>query len=307
MRVRMSLAAVAVATVLGSGSVYAQEGPQTVRVVVREDVKSAGTPLTKDTINLKVGGHDVPVQGLRPLMQNGATPVEVAVLIDDGLRGSFSNQISDIRSFVQGLSTAGASVAVGYMQNGRVLFASNAFSRDPDTATQALRLPMAGAGINGSPYFCLQDALKRWPSRSGAQRIVLMITNGIDAYNGPAVPQNQDSPYVQTAIRDAQRAGVPVYSIYYGRFDVHQGFGSFSGQSYLGQVADETGAETFNQGSLNPPSIAPFLKDFDRDLHESYLLTFQAGSKNDMEQLKIKSTAGAKLHVQQQVAITSTR
>lgn len=302
MRVRLGVAAVLLATAVSSGSTYAQEGPQAVRVVVREDTKSAATPLTKDTIRLTVGGHDAPVQSIRPLMQAGAAPAEVAVLIDDGLRGSFNTQINDIRSFVQGIAASGASVAIGYMQNGRVLFASNAFSRDPDTATQALRLPMAGGGINGSPYFCLQDAIKRWPSHTGAQRVVLMITNGIDAYNGPAVPQNQDSPYVQEAIRDAQRAAVPVYSIYYGRFDVHAGFGSFSGQSYLGQVADATGAETFNQGSLNPPSIAPFLKDFDRDLRESYLLTFEAGAKKELQELKIKSSAGAKLHVQQVVA-----
>lgn len=293
-----SVIAVAALAVSSIGFTHAQEGPQTVRVVVRADGKNAEVPLTADSLRVSFNGHDVPVQGVRSLMQSGNAPVEVAVLIDDGLRGNFGIQIADVRKFVQGIAGSGASVAIGYMQNGRVLFAQSAFSSDPDTVDKNLRLPMSGAGISGSPYFCLQDAIKHWPSRSGAQRIVLMITSGIDLYNGPPVPLNQNSPYVQEAIRDAQRAGVPVYSIYYGRFDYHPGVGSLSGQSYLGQVADETGAESFNQGSLNPPSIGPYLKQFDRDLRQSYVLTFQAGVRKDLAQLKVKSTAGVKLRVQ---------
>ena len=297
MHVRSVIAAAAF-VVTSIGSTYAQEGPQTVRVIVRADGKNAETPLTADSLRVSFNGHDVPTQAVRPLMQSSNTPVEVAVLIDDGLRGNFGIQVAEVRKFVQGIAGSGASVAIGYMQNGRVLFAQSAFSNDPDTVVRNLRLPMAGAGISGSPYFCLQDAIKHWPSRSGAARVVLMITSGLDLYNGPPVPQNQNSPYVQEAIRDAQRAGVPVYSIYYGRFDYHPGVGSFSGQSYLGQVADETGAESFNQGSLNPPSIGPYLKQFDRDLRQSYVLTFQAGARKDLEQLKVKSTAGVKLRVQ---------
>ena len=91
-----------------------------------------------------------------------------------------------------------------------------------------------------------------------------------------------------------------MYSIYYGRFDNHPGFASFSGQSYLGDFADSTGANMFNQGSLNPPTISPVLKQFEKNLNESWLLSFQTGTRK-FEQLRVSAAKGTKLHVQRMV------
>ncbi len=84
--------------------------------------------------------------------------------------------------------------------------------------------------MSASPYLCLSDFSKHWPGApsnaavDGAvapapaqhkARFVLMISNGVDPYNGSTSVMNQDSPYVSASVKDAQRAGVAVYSIYF--------------------------------------------------------------------------------------------
>ena len=295
MLARLRFACAALAVLGAAVPSHGQEGPYNVQVVVRTQSKGQPAPLQPSDVKVQFNGKVVPIQKLEPLMNSHAKPVQVAILIDDGLRGSFATQLGDIRSFVGELVSEKAMVGVAYMRNGRADFGHGRFTSDPEVVEKQLRLPIASGGVSGSPYFCLQDLLKNWPGNYSGPRAVLMITNGLDLYNGAPTPDNQSSPYVQSAIQDAQKAGVPVYSIYYGRFDVHPGYGSFSGQSYLGNLADETGAETFNQGSLNPPSIAPYLKQFEKSLNESWMLQFQTGSRK-LSQLKVQGQKGTKLY-----------
>lgn len=297
MLARLRFACTVFALLFAAFSSHAQEGPYDVRVVLRAESKGETTPLQPADLRVQFAGKKVPVQRLEPLLANRSKPVQVAILIDDGLRGSFGNQVDEIRRFAADLVAEHVTVGVAYMQNGRAVFGNGGFTSDPEVVAKQLRLSQGGAGISASPYFCLQDLIKNWPGDKTGPRVVLMITNGIDLYNGAPTPNNQYSPYVQSAIQDAQRAGVPVYSIYYGRFDNHPGFASFSGQSYLGDLADSTGANMFNQGSLNPPSISPFLKQFEKNLNESWLLSFQTGTRK-FEQLRVSGAKGIKLHVQ---------
>lgn len=107
---------------------------------------------------------------------------------------------------------------------------------------------------------------------------------------------NQDSPYVMAAQNDAQRAGVPVYSIYYGNAGFHGGRGSFSGQSYLAQVAEATGGQLFNQGPITPVSLAPYLANFRRAIEESYTISFMASANhergNTLDRIKVRTSQG---------------
>ena len=63
-----------------------------------------------------------------------------------------------------------------------------------------------------------------------------MITNGVDPYNGSTSVMNQDSPYVDAAVADAQRAGVAVYAIYFGDAGIRGASADNSGQNYLAQL-----------------------------------------------------------------------
>ena len=117
-----------------------------------------------------------------------------------------------------------------------------------------------------------------------------MITNGVDPYNGSTSITNQDSPYVNTAILDAQRAGVPVYSIYFTDAGF-RGRGTFSGQSYLSQVAENTGGISYYLGTGNPVSLAPFLNQFKGALAETYIATFPVEANKKTVSLKIATSA----------------
>jgi hypothetical protein len=276
------------------------EGPQPVSIIVRAESKDAASTLQPSDLKVEFNGKPVAISSLQALGVGNKPGVhtEVALLIDDGLRGNFGNQLNDIEKFVQNSASPNTAVGVGYMRNGGVDFPEG-FSTEPEKEIKAIRLPLSMAGVDGSPYFCLQDLLKKWPAHPGVARVVLMITSGIDRYNGSVNPMNQDSPYVAQAVTDAQRAGVPVYSIYYGRREVNGQFSSFSGQSYLSQVAEGTGGDTLNGGTINPVSLEPYFRRFGDELRESYLVTFQTGATK-LERLKVSAnTKGIKIHAPQ--------
>jgi hypothetical protein len=288
-----------------------QEGPAPTQALVAFDSKAPVSPTAKD-VTIKVDNRPSNLLNLAHVPPNGA---QVALLIDDGLRTSIGGDLNNLRSFITSLPQ-GTEVFVGFMQNGRVAPANDVpgFTADRAAAAQTLRLPMGLPGASASPYFCLSDFVKNWPpgaeNQSGPQsqrfthkaRIVLMITNGVDPYNGSTSITNQDSPYVATAITDAQRAGVPVYSIYYSDAGFRGGRGSFSGQSYLLQVAQATGGTAYYQGTGSPVSLAPFLKQFQNALAETYVATFPVDANKKMVSLKVSTTIPkTKVNAPQQV------
>ncbi len=276
------------------------EGPVPTTALITVQSKS-GAPLDPSQLKLQINRHDAPITSVTQVTPAAA---QVAILIDDGLRFTFSSQLDDFDQFINQLP-AGTKVMVGYMQNG-VVRAAGGFSTDHAAVAQQLRIPMSMAGVDASPYFCLSEFVKQWPSNQPGARFVLLITNGIDPYNGSTSIMNQDSPYVQTAQEDAQRAGVAVYSIYYGQSYPRGARGSFSGQSYLAQVAEATGGDSFYQGTITPPSLAPYLREFIKSIAESYTVRFNvssAGAKRDtLTQIKLTTKQpGVKIHAPQNV------
>ncbi len=272
-----------------SSCLLAQENSIPTQALVTVDSKDAPM-LTASQITLDVNGRKQPPTSLAAVTPAGA---QIALLIDDGLRESVGRELSTLKSFVNGLPQ-GTEVFVGYMSNGRIQQESP-FTTEHASAAATVRLPLGAGGVSASPYFCLSDFVKRWPREGSADgggqakaRFVLMITNGVDLYNGSTSPLNQDSPYVQAAVTDAQRAGVSVYSIYYGGAGIRGGQASFSGQSYLAQVSEGTGGRAYYEGTGNPVSMAPFLQEFQHDIAETYIASFPASGK-DLVQLRVKS------------------
>jgi hypothetical protein len=234
-------------------------------------------------------GTDVPDIGRRDVMvyegherdavtdwvpaQGDNAALELFVLLDDGSGFSVGTQLESLRQFItsQPVSTK---VAVAYMQNGTAKVQQN-LTGDHVLAAQSLRLPAGASGINGSPYFSLSDLIKRWPE-SSARREVLMVSDGIDRYNGSGDP---DDPYLSAAIDDAQRAGIMVYAIYtpgVGHFS-HSYWRTYRGQIYLSRLTEETGGESYSVGFTGPPvSFDPYLEDVEHHLAHQYMLTFAA-------------------------------
>lgn len=285
-------AALAFAAVPLAAQEIPTEGPVPTTALISAASKN-NVPLDAGQLKLQVNGHDAAISSVTPIVPSRA---EIAILIDDGLRGSFGLQIKDLQNFIDQLP-AGTPVFVGYMENGDVRVAQP-FTTDHMAAIHAIRVPMSAPGISASPYFCLSDFVKHWPSDHRAPRFVLMLTNGVDPYNGSTSILNQDSPYVQAAQDDAQRAGVAVYSIFYNDAGIRRG--NFSGQSYLQQVASATGGQLLS-GGLTPVDLAPYLRDFHKYIAESYTVNFLASSTrekgNTLVPIKVKtSQQGVKIY-----------
>ena len=196
--------------------------------------------------------------------------MEFFVLIDDGASVSLGSQLEDIRQFILAQPSTTA-VGVAYMQNGVAQLVQN-LTTDHAQAAKTVRLPQSILGADSSPYFSLQDLIKRWPQGT-VRREVCMITDGVDWFGGTS----SDDPYVSEAINDAQRAGVIVYGIYMpgNGHEAHSYWRWYWGQQYLSQLADETGGESYYIGFTGAPvSFAPYFDDINHKLGNQYWLGF---------------------------------
>jgi hypothetical protein len=276
------------------------------QTVVTVMPKSGAQPATvaESQLQASIDGKRAQISGFTPLTGE-RSGLQMVVLIDNSARAAVTLQFNDLKGFIKNLPE-GAQVGVAYMQNGRAVIAQN-ITADHNLAANALRIPNGMPGDNGSPYFCLSDLVKNWPSGATTdRREVLMITDGVDLYYGRGY--NPDDPYVQAAIADAQKAGVLVHSIFYrdtGRFDRGQ-WTEAGAQNYLQQVSDATGGRAYWQGFGNPVSFAPFLDDLQRRLANQYELGLLVNPKNkaSLQPLKLKATApGVKVEAPQMVVV----
>lgn len=194
--------------------------------------------------------------------------LELFVLIDDASNWTLGSQLTDLRHFIN-TQPASTAIGIGYMRNGTV-FTAEELTKDHGRAAKALRLPV---GASSSPYLSLSELIKQWPE-STARREVLMVTSGTDPLGGDGVI----NPYLDTAIEDAQRAGIVVYAIYTPStgHEAHSYWRMYWGQNYLAELADDTGGEAYMLGFGAPVSIGPYLADITEHLTHQYRLTFLA-------------------------------
>jgi len=269
---------------LGQGSV--------VVTVVPDHSKEQSVNVTQQDIReIKVDGKDAQVTGFTPL--HGAnSPVELVFLIDSGARTSLGTQMSEISKFVQEMPPD-TRMAIAYMVNGTAAF-SGPLSSNPAQVLQALHVTAGPIGISASPYFCLSDLAKHWPSNNrSARRIVVMISDGIDYYD---LRYDPEDPYVRAAVDDSVRNGLVVYFLYWadaGRIS-RMGFEQAAGQNLMLQVTDATGGYSYWQGFGNPVTFQPYLQDLRRRLANQFGLEFTTPLKENnaqIERLNLKLSA----------------
>ena len=214
----------------------------------------------------------LPIVGWVPCQGDNAG-MELFILIDDATNTSLGSQYQDIRDFVtsQPFNTA---VGIAYMRNGMVDVVQP-LTRDHAKILTKLRLPMESTG--GNPYLSLSDLIRTWPIGS-PRREVLMVTPGSTVFDLGG--DSFRNIFVDAAIRDAQRAGVIVHAIYAlgAGHSGHSLWSNLWAQTYLAQVAEETGGEAYSLGFGAPISLAPYLSSLTVRLANQYLLTFMATS-----------------------------
>jgi hypothetical protein len=207
----------------------------------------------------------------------------LAVLIDDSLDSTVASQWSDLKEFFNAQPQT-TYISVAYARNGSAMLAQD-FTNDHELAAKALRLP-TGTEAFSSPYFALQDLMKRWPT-SADRRSILLISSGIDYFHG----NFPTSPDLDLTIEHAQKQNINVWSIYFPD-EGHRARGLFRierAQSDLSRLSDETGGESFYLGANAPVTFKPYLDELATHLSNQYLLTFNGngGAKGRFERARI--------------------
>jgi hypothetical protein len=276
---------------------------QAVVTVLPKHEGAVPSSVAEQDLGLKVDGKKAKVTAWAPF-KAPANNLELVLLIDGSARNSLGRQMGDIENFVKNLPP-NAKAAIGYMEEGRTIFVAP-LSADHAKVIENLHLPGGSAGSNGSPYFCLSDLAKNWPSQDpGARREVVMVTDGVDEYERQYDPGD---PYVQAAITDSVRAHLVVYSIYWmndGRAD-RSAYENNTGQNLLSQVAQTTGGKTFWEGMGNPVSFEPYFDELIRRFRNQYELGFTSplNGKPQVEEMKLKLSApGTEIDAPQQVYV----
>ena len=289
-------ACAASALLLGSLSIFAVSAQEAVTpaadahtiITVLSKNKEAAPAVLPANLAVKVDGKEASVATLRHYGSDQAN-LQLVLLIDDSARTSLGLYLKEMSTFINALPP-NVEIGVAYIDNGGARFVQP-FTLDHATAAKQLRLPSGFPGANASPYFALTALLKAWPpAQRGMRHEVVMISNGVDSFYG--LRYDPEDPYVNATIKQAQQAGVVIYSIYYKDRGIASrlGVGINSGQNYLIQMSEATGGELYYQGFDNPVSMEPFFGEITRNLQNQYEvgLSVPAKVKDGLQNLKVK-------------------
>jgi hypothetical protein len=237
-------------------------------VVTAEPLQGAQAPaVALGDVTAWQGRNPLPLKEWIPL-QGDKADLELYILIDERIDPAQTMLFDQLRRFVlnQPPSTA---VGIAYMFNGEAHIARTP-TTDHALAADALRNTSGAESAEASPFTSLSALVNGWPA-GATRREVLAVTDGIDRF-GDFGDMNM---YVDQSVADAQRNGVEVYCLYAHAL----GHASHSpalirwGQTYLAQIAEETGGEAYLMSPTSPGSVEQSLSDLQRHLAHQYLAT----------------------------------
>jgi VWFA-related protein len=203
----------------------------------------------------------------------GRSPLTLAVLIQDDLVSSMSNEIRGIASFVRKLPP-GSRVMVAYLSSGS-LRVRQKFTGDLERAAKSLRIPLSTTAASPyNPFALTRDAVKRFESQPVGRRAVLLVSDGIDLSRGFSNSTPASSVDLQRTVNEAQRLGVAVHSIFAPTVGGSDLTLVTNGQGSLSRLSEETGGRAFFNGTRAPVSIDQFLREVDSLLSRQFALTY---------------------------------
>lgn len=251
------------------GSVRSVTIPITLRLHNESKGKRELEPI--GNITVREDGETQEVLSIRGI---GASPLTIAVLIQDGVVPSVSSDVSRIADFVRRLPR-GSRVLVGYIRSGS-LQVRQKFTGDLERAASALRPPVPFASASSSnTYVEIIEGLRRFDSQPTGRRALLVVSDGLDASQGLEIsPQSLN---LERAIKEAQRRSVAIYSFYAPTVSGVSGASQLlvgNAQGSLERLSEETGGRAFFQGTGAPVSFEPFLHDLATSLTRQFAVTY---------------------------------
>lgn len=248
--------------------------PVTIPITVR---RKGGRPQREEIqpvdLTVREDGEDQRILSIRSIE---STPLSLAVLIQDDLVSPVSNEIKGIGDFIRHLPRD-SRVLVGYIKTGS-LSVRQKFTTDLERAAGSLRVPVGSpSAAPYNPYVEITEGLKRFESLPAGRRAMVVISDGLDTSHGSDMASITQSPDLQRAIKEAQRFGVAVYSIYSPSQALASGNNGLlvsGAQGALNRLSEETGGRAFFQGINAPVSFDPFLRDLNVDFIGQLALTY---------------------------------
>jgi len=291
----ISVTTIAQSKVVGVNSSRNPGKPVTIPLTIRIKELQPEPELQNIDLTVSEDGEPQTILSIRGL--GTSSPITLAVLIQEDLVPSISNEMKTLANFVRELPR-GSRVMVGYLRTGTIQIRQK-FTTDLEKAAKSIRPPLGLASASPyNPYVEVIEALKRFESQPLGRRAILLVSDGLDTSRGVDSSTPTESLDLQRAINEAQRKGVAVYG-FYAPSIVAQGNFILSGnaQSSLLRLANETGGQAYFQGLGVPVSFDPFVKDLNEELNRQAALTFLSTHLNKgFHKVEVRSsTPGVKV------------
>ena len=270
MPLKVLLAAITLSGALALAQTPANSGNE-VRIILTAADHMNHQPLALKAADLTV--PDAIVTGVTPI-ENGRN-LELYIVIDDAADYDLGSKLGELRRFIAGQP---ATVAIGVANlHGGILQVAEKPTLDHQRAANALRAPSGGKSAN--PYCGISDIIDAWQSRAaGLRREIVLVTSGVCANT-------------ETAIQDAERAGVILYTLYnpVRNYASEKWADVDAGIVQLAHISYETGGEAYFTGHGPADSFAPFLGDITEHLANQYVVKFRlaAGPESGFHAVRI--------------------
>ncbi len=279
MFIRRFIAALVAATAVTGAAAFAETAVQMV-VTVADHTSHRPASLKPGTLTITDGT----ITDVSPLK---GRDLELFIVIDDAANANddFSSRLQELRHFATTQPDAVA-IGVAYIHEGMLQVVENP-TTDHQRAATALRAP--GGSEPANPYSALSDLITHWVSNAVSREIVL-----VSAEIDESASEGGSCANAETAIQDAQRAGVIVYALYNPFTNVSQKRSQLdAGSIDLGQVTYQTGGESYLIGHRPTDSIEPFLADISEHLANRYLVKFRLAPNAGAGLQTVNVTAGS--------------
>ena len=264
-------AALIAATVLTGTIAFAQTNDVQMIVTVADHANHRPTVL-------KPGGLSITDGTIADVIPLKGRDLEIFLVIDEAANPNddFSSRLQELRHFVTAQPDS-VPIGVAYVHGGSLQVVENP-TTDHQLAAGALRAP---AGTEAaSSYRALSDLIQRWERKSVSREIVL-VGMQIDE----SASDGGSSANGETAIADAERAGVNVYALYK---PVTNQVSKLDATSVdLGQVAYQTGGEAYLIGHGAAETMEPFLADIAEHLANRYLVKFRLNAGSGLQTVNV--------------------
>lgn len=262
--------------------------PVTIPLTIRMPEDQEAVELQNIDLSVTEDGDPQTIISIRGL--GSSSPITLAVLIQDDLVPSVSNEIKGLAAFIRGLPK-GSRVMIGYLRTGS-LQVRQKFTTDLEKAAKSLRAPSGFANAGPyNPYVEVVEALKKFESQPLGRRAILLVSDGLDISRGVDSSAPTQSIDLQRAVNESQRRGVAIYGFYAPTLAA-AGNALLAGnaQSSLLRLSNETGGMAFFQGLGAPVSFDPFLRELDVSLQKQAALTFLSTHVNKgFHRIEVKS------------------